>query len=197
MFLESRSNGFKLKDDTQTNRKHADVVNIFVFRIKESRRVFYYLFSLQIFNLLVPRRPLCFGLCFLPFGRNWRPIPWRTRQHAARRDGSFLPHYMTLYCRRCLLSWPQLRNIQISKKEKRDEKNAFCDCKEKNEIRVTSAHNKGYSSFTVLHLRVYIVSQITNVQCYPEYSCPKYIECLTKSRGFERVRNWIALCCCS
>jgi len=70
MFLESRSSSLKLKDDTQTNREHADVVNIFVFWIKESRRVFYYLFSLQIFNLPVPGRPLSFGLYFLPFGRN-------------------------------------------------------------------------------------------------------------------------------
>ena len=72
MFLESRSSSFKLKDDTQTNREHVDV--FFLFWRKESRRLFYYLFSLQIFNLLVPRRSLSFGLCFLRFGRNWRPI---------------------------------------------------------------------------------------------------------------------------
>jgi hypothetical protein len=95
---------------------------------------------------------------------------------------------MTLYSGRCLPSWPQLRNIQISQKEKRDEKNALCDSKEENEILVTSAHNNGYSSVTGLHLRVYIICQITNVQRYPECSWPKYIECLTKSRGFERVR---------
>lgn len=75
MFLQSRSSSFKLKDDTQTNRVHADVVNFFFFPWrKESRQVLYYFFSLQIFNPLVPRRSLSFGLCFLPFGRNWRPI---------------------------------------------------------------------------------------------------------------------------
>jgi len=95
---------------------------------------------------------------------------------------------MTSYCGRCLPSWPELRNIQISQNEKRDEKNTLCDCKEEDEIRVTSAHNKGYSSVAGLHLRVYIVCQITNVQCYAEYSWPKYIECLTKSRGLERFR---------
>jgi hypothetical protein len=71
MFLESRSSGFKLKDDTQANREHADVVSFFFLLLrKESRRVFYYLLSPQIFTLLVPRGSRFFGTSFLPFGRN-------------------------------------------------------------------------------------------------------------------------------
>jgi len=75
-----------------------------------------------------------------------------------------------------------------SRKKKNEIKKALCHCKEENEIRVTSAHNKGYFKVIGLQLRVYIVCQIIRVHCYPDYSCSKYIECLTKSRGFERVR---------
>lgn len=95
---------------------------------------------------------------------------------------------MTLYCEDAYLHGHSYEIFKTRKKKSEMKNNALCDCKEENEIRVTSAHNKGYSSVTGLHLRVYIVCQITNVQCYPEYSWPKYIECLTKSRGFERVR---------